>query len=105
MRACLYAQDLEVFSPYHDVGTGTNSTTIAEADLRGLDDCDLVFAILDGHDPGTIFEIGYARAKGKPVVILLGSSESTHLTMFKGTGCRVFNDLTSAVYAATWIED
>ena len=103
VRNCLYAQGLNVFSPFHDVGVTGGMSTIAQADLLGLEKCDLVFAILDGHDPGTVFEIGYARAKGIPVVILVGDKDPVHLTMFQGTGCHVFNDLASAVYAASWV--
>jgi nucleoside 2-deoxyribosyltransferase len=38
--------------------------------MDGLDRCDAVVAILDGadSDSGTCIEIGYARAKGKPVI-------------------------------------
>ena len=104
VRDCLRKFRLKVFSPRHDVGTKGGANIIATADLQGLRDCDLMFAILDGHDPGTIFEIGYARALGKPVIILLGNPDSTHLTMFEGTGCQIFGDLASAVYAAAWTE-
>jgi len=38
--------------------------------MEALDYCDAVVAILDGadSDSGTCLEIGYARAKGKPVI-------------------------------------
>jgi nucleoside 2-deoxyribosyltransferase len=38
--------------------------------LEALDRCDAVVAILDGpdSDSGSCVEIGYARAKGKPVI-------------------------------------
>lgn len=37
---------------------------------RLIDDCDLVFAVLDGADvdSGTASEIGYAFAKSKPII-------------------------------------
>ena len=43
---------------------------IYEQDLQGLEQADVVAAILDGPDvdSGTAFEIGYACAKGKPVI-------------------------------------
>lgn len=43
---------------------------IMEADKTALDSCDLVVALLDGPmvDDGTAWEIGYAYAKGIPVV-------------------------------------
>lgn len=38
--------------------------------LAGIDGCDAVVAVLDGADvdSGVAFEVGYARARGKPVV-------------------------------------
>ena len=38
--------------------------------LENIDKCDVVVAILDGADAdsGTCVEIGYAKAKGKPIV-------------------------------------
>ncbi|MDB5332060.1 MAG: nucleoside 2-deoxyribosyltransferase [Phycisphaerales bacterium] len=43
---------------------------IGEANARAIDRCDAVLAVLDGVDvdSGTAAEIGYACAKGKPVV-------------------------------------
>lgn len=44
--------------------------TIYREDLRGLEQADAVVAILDGPDvdSGTAFEVGYASARGKPVI-------------------------------------
>lgn len=44
--------------------------TIYEEDLQGLEQADVVVAILDGPDvdSGTAFEVGYACARGKPVI-------------------------------------
>ncbi len=43
---------------------------IYEDDLCGLEGADVVVAVLDGQDvdSGTAFEVGYACAKGKPVI-------------------------------------
>ena len=103
-RESLRKLGVEVFSPYHQVGTTGDARAIARSDLQGLNDSDVVFAVFDGHDPGTIFEVGYARAKGKPVILLVSNPDSTHLTMFEGTGCEVFHDLASAAYASSWVE-
>jgi hypothetical protein len=100
-RTSLINQGAKVFSPYHDVGFSPTSV-VAQRDIEGLKNCDSVFALLDGYDPGTIFEVGYARAIGKPVTALIASAEPTHLTMFVGTGCEVFHDFVSAVYNAVW---
>jgi nucleoside 2-deoxyribosyltransferase len=91
-----------VFSPLHEVGTGHSATEIAQADLKGLRDCSKVLALLDGMDPGTVYEVGYARALDIPVVALIERSEPEHLTMFEGSGCDVVNDFTTAVYRILW---
>lgn len=93
---------IDVFSPLHDVGTGLSSAEIANADLKGLRSCTKVFAIMNGMDPGTVFEVGYAAALGIPVVALIERSEQEHLTMIEGSGCEVASDFTSAIYRLFW---
>ena len=46
------------------------SIRIMERDRAAIDACDVVVALLDGAqvDDGTAWEIGYAYAKGKPVI-------------------------------------
>lgn len=91
-KRCLQEQGMSVFSPKDEVGIfspGTDPQSIAEADLKGLEECNLVFAIVDGNDPGTIFEIGYARARGIPVVGYAERVAQADLTMLVGTGCTI----------------
>ncbi|MGY2982682.1 PfkB family carbohydrate kinase [Bradyrhizobium sp. USDA 4508] len=92
----------EVFSPFHEVGTGLSPDLIAEADLHGLRGCSKVLALLDGADPGTLFEVGYARALGIPVVALAERLEAENLTMITGSGCLVTHDLATAIYQVLW---
>jgi len=92
----------EVFSPLHEVGTGLSADAIAEADLQGLRNCSKVLALLDGADPGTVFEVGYARALGIPVVALAERLEAQNLTMISGSGCEVTHDFTTAIYRVIW---
>lgn len=92
----------EVFSPLHEVGTGHSATSIAEADLAGLRGCSKVLALLDGGDPGTLFEVGYARALGIPVVALAERVETDNLTMISGSGCDVVRDFATAIYRVLW---
>jgi nucleoside 2-deoxyribosyltransferase len=54
-------------------------------------------------DPGSLFEIGFARALEKPVIVYCTSEDSPHLTMVKGSGCRVFANYVKAIYEAAWI--
>jgi len=98
----------DVFSPWHDVGVISSSDvyseskSIAEKDLAGIDNCEVVLAILSGMDAGTLFEIGYAIAKNKKVVVLSENVNDSDLTMLIGTGCEITNDIATAVYKASW---
>lgn len=94
---------VDVFSPLHEVGVGLTEDVIAEADLAGLRTCTAVWAALDGTDPGTLFEVGYARALGIPVVALTERMEAENLTMFRGTGCEVVHDFASSIYRTVWV--
>lgn len=91
-----------VFSPLHDVGTETEDAIIAELDLKGLVEADLVLAVVSGLDAGTLFEVGYAKAIGKPVIVLAENVSSENLVMLNGTGCDICYDIASAVYKASW---
>lgn len=97
----LHQFGLEVFSPIHDVGPGP-ANEVAPADLAGLDSCDAVLAIVDGLDSGTMFEIGYARAKDKPVYALAQTASEADLKMVSGSGCRVFTDFVTAMHHVVW---
>jgi nucleoside 2-deoxyribosyltransferase len=92
---------LKVFSPYHNVGHGPASKVVP-ADIKALDESDIVFALADGLDSGTIFEIGYARAKGKPVIVFVQRESEGDLKMLEGTDCEIVDDFASAIYRATW---
>lgn len=92
---------LRVFSPYHDVGLG-RAAQIAKQDLDGLRASRIVVACFEGYDPGTVFEVGYARASGIPVLLYSPNLSDLHSTMFVGTGCEVARDFTTAVYRAVW---
>jgi nucleoside 2-deoxyribosyltransferase len=100
-RRCLRDVGLTVFSPIHDVGIGP-ADDVAPKDIEALKRCDLVFAIIDGIDAGTVFEIGYARALGKPVYIFSQVTTVGDLTMMIGTDCHIHNDFTTAIHHAAW---
>jgi nucleoside 2-deoxyribosyltransferase len=102
VRDHLRMQGLKVFSPLHDVGIGPGSE-IAEKDLQGLEKCDRVLALLDGADLGTVFEVGYARKMGIPVVVLAQQLTEESLKMITGSGCDVVNDFATAIYHTAWI--
>lgn len=97
-----------VFSPLHEVGIiseneiQSKSISIAKKDLEGLEKSDVLLAVLFDMDAGTIFEIGYAIARGIRVVILVENIREIDLTMFIGTGCEITDDFATAVYKASW---
>jgi nucleoside 2-deoxyribosyltransferase len=93
---------LEVFSPIHDVGIGPASM-VAKADLAGLDQCDRVLALVDTGDPGTVFEVGYARRSDKPVVALTEVLSDEKKKMLVGSGCVCTHDFATAIYLTAWI--
>lgn len=108
--ALLEGLGAEVFSPIHHVGSAENVPNAALLDLEELRKVDAVLAFVDSRDPGTILEVGYARAleepaKPKPVVILAERLREHELTMFKGSDCFITNDFATALYRAVWAAD
>lgn len=101
VRGALMDMGFKVFSPAHDVGFGP-AHEVAPTDLFALEQSGLVLALLDGLDPGTIFEVGYARAKDIPVVAVAELVDANAMTMVLGSGCEVTNDLTTGIYSACW---
>jgi nucleoside 2-deoxyribosyltransferase len=100
-RRNLREAGLKVFSPYHDIGLG-RAVDVVEQDLKGIRQSDIVFAIADGLDAGTIYEIGYARAIGRPVVVYSEREGEEALKMAEGSGCVIVRNYTTALYAALW---
>jgi hypothetical protein len=101
-RAALRSMNINVFSPWHEIGYGL-AKDVVPLDIEALDRASLVLAIVDGLDSGTLFEIGYARAKGIPVVAYVQNESPEALLMLEGTNCTIFSDMTTAVYNASWL--
>jgi nucleoside 2-deoxyribosyltransferase len=101
-RDCLRDMGLKVFSPIHDVGPGPASTVVTK-DLDGIESCELMLAIADGLDSGTIYEIGYARRSGKPVVVYAESESEEDCKMMTGSDCFMRDDFVSAIYQTAWV--
>lgn len=99
-RSLMAAQGLAVMSPLHDVGVG-DAQDVAPQDIAMLEKCDKVFAILDGSDEGTLFEVGYARAIQKPVICYTQNLTEEQLKMFRGSGCTILDDFASAIALTT----
>ncbi|GAA3968037.1 PfkB family carbohydrate kinase [Mucilaginibacter dorajii] len=92
---------LDVFSPYHDVGLG-NATQVVPLDIEAIKNCDIVLAIVDGLDAGTLFEIGFAKSLNLPVVVFVEDEKSEALTMLKGTNCLFEKDFSTVIYKTVW---
>ena len=101
------------FSPYHEAGLlGDYSDAqarqdeierIVRTDLAGLGQCKAVLALLDGCDPGTVFEIGWAVRHNLPVVAFAQNPKPADLTMLLGSkDCSVIDDFASAIYRVAW---
>lgn len=93
--------NLKVFSPFHDVGHG-KAEDVVEKDIIGLNESEIVFAILDDLDSGTLFELGYAVAQGKKVIAFVQNESEEALKMLEGTNCIIEKDLTTAIYKTYW---
>jgi nucleoside 2-deoxyribosyltransferase len=100
-RVNLQDMGLRVFSPYHDIGLGSAEDVVVK-DLEAIRRSDLVLSITDGLDAGTIYEIGYARALNKPVVVYSERHKGENLKMMEGSGCTICADYTSALYSTLW---
>lgn len=102
VRHILTTMGNKVFSPLHDVGLLNTASEIAHQDLSGLKKANVVFAILNRLDAGTLFEIGYAKAIRKKVIVFSEDVPANDLTMIAGSDCYVTSDLSSAIYNASW---
>ena len=100
-HTALIHQGARVFSPLHDVGLGSATDVVAK-DIKGLDECDGVLALVDDLDSGTLFEVGYARAKDIPVVAFWQGEGEEAMKMLSGTDCMVYDDFTTCVYNVLW---
>ena len=100
-RAVLQGRHLNVFSPFHDVGHGL-AGDVVPLDLKSLDRADVVYAVIDGVDCGTVFEVGYARAKRIPVVAFVENESPETLKMLEGSGCMIEKDFTTSLYKTVW---
>lgn len=101
-RDAMLSAGLSVFSPFHDVGLGGPNEVVPK-DIEAIKKCKTIFAILDGMDPGTVFEVGYGVALNKNIVILAEHETRTHLQMMYGTRCNVETDFETAIYKTCWL--
>lgn len=101
VRNAFLAFGVNVFSPFHDVGLGIDKS-VASKDLKGLDDADLVFCMLDHLDSGTLIESGYALAENKTIIGYHRTCNNDKLLMLSPGKFTLFDNLTTAIYHAIW---
>ena len=101
IRDGLGGQGVRVFSPFHDVGLG-EAEDVVPKDIAAINGCHAMFAAVDGSDAGTLFEVGHARCRNIPVVVLAEQATEEELKMLRGTGCELHRDFTTAIYSAAW---
>ena len=92
---------LYVFSPLHDVGYG-DPREVAIKDIKGLEESSLIFAVLDGLDAGTLYEVGYAASKKIPIIAFVQNETRDSLFMLNSGECEFNDDLTTAIYKTYW---
>ena len=111
--AALDALGVNFFSPLHEAGLLRDYADgeaqrkeierVVNKDLEGLKESSAVFAIIDGADPGTIFEVGWAVKEGIPVIALSQNPKAADQTMIRGSkNCSITDDFSSAIYMAAW---
>lgn len=97
----LTALGMDVFSPIHHIGPG-EASAVVKKDLEAIHGCDAVFAILNGSSPGTVFEVGYARALEKPVYCLAQNLRHGDLKLPQGAGAHLQDDFVTALFQIAW---
>lgn len=100
VREELRSLGVSAWSPVHEVGPG--GLEVAQKDLDGLNDCDVVLALLDRADPGTIFEVGWAVSQDIPVIGYASVLDPEGAKMMAGTSVEIHTDLSTACYRAAW---
>ena len=103
--------DLNLYIPHLNNDYDFNDLEIYQNNIKNLNDCDIMIAILDGKDTdsGTAFEIGYFEAQNKQVFGLLTDERSYNdqnelaaklNTMIYGSlnyGINVFSDIETLI--------
>lgn len=91
LRRLLEHHGIRVFSPKDvdgkvDLDNALQCSQVYVNNLRAIEEAAAVVAVLDGSDPGTLFEVGYATKKGVPVIGLwTGPRKQLNLMPYIGT--------------------
>lgn len=112
LEAVLEHLGLAVVSPRRDIrelGPGASADEIWEVgreDYRAIDSCQLVVAVLDHDDPGTLMELGYAHKAKKPIVGLRSQPDNGPQPMREAAEVRVATTVSQLVDEVTaWVRE
>jgi nucleoside 2-deoxyribosyltransferase len=104
IKMIIETYNFKYFSPKDELMYKPGVTTpedILRKNVEGLIKSDLLIVVTDGKDPGTMFEAGWAYAKGVPMIYvwLTGTKEQKFNVMLAATGSvvRSFNQLFQAL--------
>ena len=75
---------------------------MAGKDIKGLENSEVVLGLLDGTDAGTLFEVGYAIANGKPTIGYADDPSHPDFKMLRGMGTLLTDEIATAVYQTVW---
>jgi nucleoside 2-deoxyribosyltransferase len=101
LASAVEAAGFRTYLPHRDGGLAPadrrNTRALYDADIRALDACRAIVAVLNGTDvdSGTAFEIGYGVARGLPVLGLYDDVRvhGPHdFNVMIANGCRVFSE-------------
>ena len=95
IEAAMIINKKNCFSPRLDAGTlGDNPTkkdmlNVFNKDLEAINECECLFANVSFRDTGTSVEIGYALAKGIPVVLFWNeeNNDVDHVNLMIALAC------------------
>jgi sugar/nucleoside kinase (ribokinase family)/nucleoside 2-deoxyribosyltransferase len=112
LEATLDNLGVAVISPRRDIGELPSAPTrqqvfeIGRRDYEAIERCDLVVAVLDGNDPGTLMEVGYAAKVGKPMIGLSSGSGGRAQPMREAAGVRVATTVSELIDEVTgWVRE
>lgn len=69
------------FTEFYEFGTEEWRTATFNNDIDFIDWCDVIFAVYDEEDAGTMFEVGYAFANQQTIVLFNESEKVVNLML------------------------
>lgn len=98
--------DMEIIWPHEIVPERAKPEGIFRANLRALDECDLMVALLDGAqvDDGTAWEMGYFFSQGKKILGIrtdfrrAGESDESRVNLMIECSCQKVVSSTEELY-------